>query len=72
MILPEWRHQSVCATSALQCAPFAQVCFRLIHGLRISFAMFVRIFAKPVLQSAGNTNMWRQCGDAPKPALVAL
>jgi hypothetical protein len=72
MILPEWRDRFVCATSARRCAPFARVCFRPIRSLPTSFAVFVRIFAKPALQSAGSTNMWRQCVDVRKPARAVL
>jgi hypothetical protein len=70
MILPEWRDRFVCATSARRCAPFARVCFRPIRSLPTSFAVFVRIFAKPALQSAVSTNMWRQWVDVRKPARV--
>jgi hypothetical protein len=72
MILPGWQHRSVCATDARRCAPFVQACFRPIRVLRMSSAVFVRISAKPVLQSAVNTNIWRQCVDVPRPAPVVL
>jgi hypothetical protein len=71
MIPRGWRHRSVFVTSARRCAPFAQVGFHPIRGLRMSFALFVRTSAKPVRQSAGNTSITRQCGDVPRPAPVA-
>src|SRR5262249_48632018 len=55
-----------------RCAAFARVCFRPIRGLRMSYAVSVRTSAKPVLQSADNTNMWRLCGNVPRPAPAVL
>jgi hypothetical protein len=72
MILLRWQHRSVFATNARRCAVFARVCFRPIRSLRMSFALFVQISAKPVLQSAENTNIRRLCGKVRRPAPAVL
>src|SRR5262245_37600983 len=72
MTLQRWRHRSGFVMSARRYAAFARVCFRPIRGLRMSSALFVQISAKPVLQSAENTNMSRRCGNLRRPAPAVL
>jgi hypothetical protein len=72
MIPHRWRRLSASVMSARQYVVFALLCSREIRGLRMSFAVSVRTSVKPVLQSADNTNMWRLCGNVPRPAPAVL
>lgn len=38
----------------------------------MNYVVSVRTSAKPVLQSADNTNMWRLCGNVLRPAPAVL
>lgn len=70
MIPLRWQDPPDFATSARQYAAFVQLCCREIPSLHISFVASVRISVMLVQPSAKNTNIAKQCGNAPRRAVA--